>query len=80
VLVTEGSKADFVAHMQRSGILCGAHYPVAIPDQPAMIQAPCEIATPLDHARRIAACEVSLPIHPYLTDEEVDCVIGACNA
>jgi hypothetical protein len=23
--------------------------------------------------------EASLPIHPYLTDEEVECVIGACS-
>jgi dTDP-4-amino-4,6-dideoxygalactose transaminase len=44
-----------------------------------MGRAKCEIATPLEHARRIAAREVSLPIHPYLTDEEVECVIGACN-
>ena len=44
-----------------------------------MGQAKYEIATPLKHARRIAEREVSLPIHPYLTDEEVECVIAACN-
>ena len=80
VLVLEGSKQEFLAYMRRCGILCGEHYPVAIPDQPAMAQAQCEIATPLEHARRIAEREVSLPIHPYLTDEEVECVIRACNA
>jgi len=78
VLVRD-DRAGFVSHMRTRGILCGEHYPVAIPDQPAMSQAKYEIATPLDRARRIAACEVSLPIHPYLTDEEVACVIGACN-
>jgi dTDP-4-amino-4,6-dideoxygalactose transaminase len=80
VLVPEGSKQEFLAYMRSKGILCGEHYPVAIPDQPAMGHAKYEIATPLEHARRIAEREVSLPIHPYLTDEEVECVIQACNA
>ena len=79
VLVPEGSKPEFLAYMRTRGILCGEHYPVVIPDQPAMGHAKCEIATPLGHARRIAEREVSLPIHPYLTDEEVESVIGACN-
>jgi dTDP-3-amino-3,4,6-trideoxy-alpha-D-glucose transaminase len=79
VLVPEGSKPEFLAYMRTRGILCGEHYPLAIPDQPAMGRAKCEIATPLEHARRIAEREVSLPIHPYLTDVEVECVIGACN-
>ena len=65
--------------MRQKGIVCGEHYPVAIPDQGAMGQAKWEAATALDHARRIAESEVSLPIHPYLTDEEVGCVIAACN-
>jgi dTDP-4-amino-4,6-dideoxygalactose transaminase len=30
-------------------------------------------------ARRLAARELSLPIHPYLADEEVDAVIAACR-
>jgi dTDP-3-amino-3,4,6-trideoxy-alpha-D-glucose transaminase len=79
VLVREGSKAEFVSYLRANGILCGEHYPVLIPDQRAMLQARCEIATPLEQALRIAEGEVSLPIHPYLTDEEVACVIGACN-
>jgi dTDP-4-amino-4,6-dideoxygalactose transaminase len=31
-------------------------------------------------ARQICASEISLPIHPYLTDEEVARVIDAVNA
>jgi dTDP-3-amino-3,4,6-trideoxy-alpha-D-glucose transaminase len=79
VLVPEGSRQEFLTYMRSGGILCGEHYPTAIPDQPAMSHAKYEIATPLEHARRIAEREVSLPIHPYLTDEEVESVIGACN-
>lgn len=78
VLVPEG-RAEFVSHLRRKGILCGEHYPVAIPDQAAMAKAEYEVATPLDEAQRIAATEVSLPIHPHLTEEEVEYVIGACN-
>ena len=79
MLVPEGSKPEFLTYMRSNGVLCGEHYPIAIPDQPAMGQAQYEIATPLEEARRIAGREVSLPIHPYLTDEEVACVIGVCN-
>ena len=79
VLAPEGCKQVFLAHMRSKGILCGEHYPILAPDQKAMEHAKFEIATPLEQARRIAEREVSLPIHPYLTDEEVACVIGACN-
>jgi dTDP-3-amino-3,4,6-trideoxy-alpha-D-glucose transaminase len=79
VLVPEGSKPEFFAYMRSKEILCGEHYPALIPDQPAMRHAQYEIATPLENARRIAEREVSLPVHPYLTDEEVACVISACN-
>lgn len=79
VLVPAERKAQFLAYLRSQDILSGEHYPLAIPDQPAMSRAPWETAMPPDHARRIAACEVSLPIHPYLQDEEVDRVLEACN-
>jgi len=77
-VLVEG-KAEFISYMRSKGILCGEHYPVTIPDQPAMRQAHFEIEAPPEQARRITECEVSLPIHPYLQDEEVACVIAACN-
>jgi dTDP-4-amino-4,6-dideoxygalactose transaminase len=79
LLVLEGRKQEYLSYMRSKGIQCGEHYPIPIPDQRAMDQAKCEIATPLDNARRIAGSEVSLPIHPYLTDEEVGVVISASN-
>jgi dTDP-3-amino-3,4,6-trideoxy-alpha-D-glucose transaminase len=78
-VLVEGRKREFLAYMRSKGILCGEHYPIPIPDQRAMGQVKWEIATPLEQARRIAGSEVSLPIHPYLTDEEVGRVIGAAN-
>ncbi len=77
VLVSE--KAEFVPYLRSKGILCGEHYPVTIPDQPAMGKAEFEVEGEITKARWIADHEVSLPIHPYLREEEVDCVIAACN-
>lgn len=78
-VLVEGRKPEFLSYMRAKGILCGEHYPVLIPEQRAMGLAQWEMATPLEQARRIAQSEVSLPIHPYLTDEEAGCVIGAVN-
>jgi dTDP-3-amino-3,4,6-trideoxy-alpha-D-glucose transaminase len=62
------------------GVGCGEHYPCAIPDQPAMKGVAFESAGPLEIARRICRSQVSLPVHPYLTDSDLGRVIEACNA
>ncbi len=71
-------KAAFIEHLKAHGISAGEHYPIAIPDQPAMCFGKFE-----DHgcpaAGTLCASEVSLPIHPYLTNEEVQHVIDTCN-
>jgi dTDP-3-amino-3,4,6-trideoxy-alpha-D-glucose transaminase len=62
-----------------TGIATGIHYPRIIPDQPAMhLSGSYETAVEPINARRIANTELSLPIHPFLTPEEVDAVIHAC--
>jgi dTDP-3-amino-3,4,6-trideoxy-alpha-D-glucose transaminase len=73
-------RAELIEHLKASGIAAGIHYPTAIPDQPAMTSVKFEMADPCSLARQICASEVSLPIHPYLKDEEVDRVIDAVNA
>lgn len=80
VLVPAGRKADFLTHMKKCGVMPGEHYPVAIPDQPALSHVPYELHDDCATARRIASSEVSLPIHPYLTSEEVERVIAAVNS
>ncbi len=67
-------------HMNTAGVATAIHYPTAIPDQPAMGHVDIEFADNCAHARRICASEVSLPIHPYLKDDEVESVIAAVNA
>jgi dTDP-3-amino-3,4,6-trideoxy-alpha-D-glucose transaminase len=80
VIVAAERKADFIGHMKLSGVLCGEHYPIAIPDQPAMQTVPCEMADSCERARQWCSSQVSLPIHPYLSDDEVDRVMEAANA
>jgi dTDP-3-amino-3,4,6-trideoxy-alpha-D-glucose transaminase len=66
--------------LKRSEIATGTHYPFIIPDQRAL-QRPgsFELAIEPTNARRLAATEVSLPIHPFLTAEEITAVINQCN-
>ena len=78
-LVEPGRKNAAIAHFKERGILVAEHYPLALIEQPALapIRARCGSDCPraIDFCRR----EISLPIHPYLTDEEVGEVIRACN-
>ena len=79
VTVEPDRKPEFLEHLKQHGIAGGEHYPVAIPDQKAMAQIPHEVADDCGNARRLAAGEVSLPMHAYLQDDEVARVIAACN-
>jgi dTDP-4-amino-4,6-dideoxygalactose transaminase len=80
LLVRENRKA-FQEHLSTTGIASGIHYPILIPEQPAMKSFDRSIVLrELRNARRFAAEEVSLPIHPYLSDSDVKRVISACNS
>ncbi len=79
VLVDPDRKRDFMAWLVSREIGCGEHYPIAIPDQPAMATVQFESIGDLATARRLCRSEVSLPIHPYLHPDEVNQVIEACN-
>jgi len=57
------------------GIASGVHYPHLIPEQPAMqLSVSSEVAVEPVNARRLAASEISLPIHPFLREDEVQTV------
>jgi dTDP-4-amino-4,6-dideoxygalactose transaminase len=77
VEVVEGEPAAVAAQLADRGIAAGRHYPFVCPDQGAVEGVGVTIG-PLPVARRLAERELSLPIHPYLRDEEVDAVIEAC--
>lgn len=79
LLVIDGRDA-FRDHLAESGVATGVHYPKLIPQQDAIAStSEAALLTPLPRAQRIVESELSLPIHPYLTDRDVDRVIEACN-
>jgi dTDP-3-amino-3,4,6-trideoxy-alpha-D-glucose transaminase len=77
VEVTEGDPAAVAERLAGYGVAIGRHYPHLCPEQPA-IAGTGIVGGPLTVAKRLAERELSLPIHPYLQDEEVDRVIAAC--
>jgi dTDP-4-amino-4,6-dideoxygalactose transaminase len=79
VLVSPESRANFRAHLESGGIVTGIHYPHLIPDQTALAGVPFEKTGALENAIRFSRSEVSLPIHPFLSEDEVETVIAACN-
>jgi dTDP-4-amino-4,6-dideoxygalactose transaminase len=78
-VVVEAGRESFLAHLEGQGIGSGIHYPRLIPDQEAFANVRFESRDALTRARGFAEGEVSLPIHPYLSDEHVERVIHACN-
>jgi dTDP-3-amino-3,4,6-trideoxy-alpha-D-glucose transaminase len=80
VLVQEGLRDQIQTHFSSRGITTGIHYPRLICDQEALAGQSWQSAADPVNARRFAACELSLPIHPFLADQEVDAVIAACNS
>jgi dTDP-3-amino-3,4,6-trideoxy-alpha-D-glucose transaminase len=79
VLVPAELRANFQAHLERAAIQTGVHYPTLIPEQAAMTSATFEVVGELTRASEVARSEVSLPIHPHLTNDEIDRVVSAVN-
>jgi dTDP-3-amino-3,4,6-trideoxy-alpha-D-glucose transaminase len=80
VRVLSGDKKLFMTYLHERGILTGEHYPSALMDQPVMREIRHECRGEPHTARAICLSEVSLPIHPYLTDAEAGFVIETVNA
>ncbi len=71
----------FRAHLSDAGVSTGIHYPRLISEQKAILDyGSYEVHEPLENARMLAEGEVSLPIHPFLLEQEVDRVISAVCA
>ena len=76
VLVQEGDRNHLLEHLVSSGVQAGAHYPRLASEQPALPPDPKQELGELTNARRFRDSEVSLPIHPYLRDDEIDRVVA----
>jgi dTDP-4-amino-4,6-dideoxygalactose transaminase len=71
---------ELAAHLASQGIASGVHYPVAVPDQPALRGIDRRVDTPV--ARDWAARELSIPIFPGMRQDELEFVseaIGSWN-
>lgn len=79
VEVMSGSPGAVAEGLAERGVSVGRHYPIIAPEQPSA-RGLGETIGDLPTARRIAEREISLPIHPYLTDREVEHVVAACQA
>lgn len=73
-------KAFLLRWLRDNGVLAGEHYPLLIPDQKGLTGVNSVCFGSLDRARSLAAGELSLPIHPYMTDVEVDQVLDVLEA
>ncbi len=81
VLVAPSRRQTFMAHLEAAGIQAGRHYPVLIPHQRALTdRGTCQVVGNLERAAHFAESEVSLPINPFLTDDEVAHVIATVDA
>lgn len=80
-VIVEGNRTNLRIHLEKAGVASGIHYPILIPDQDAMrVFDRSPVRGELNNAKRFVEQEVSLPIHPYLSDHDVERVIGACNS
>ena len=79
VQVASDQRDRFRDYLVAQHIRTGIHYPRIIPDQAAMAGLAYQVAFEPVRARQIAASEISLPIHSFLTEAEVMRVIDACN-
>lgn len=79
VLVEASARDGFMGYLQQHGVRSGIHYPHLIQAQRALAGVPFEVRGALPRAEEYAACEVSLPIHPYLGPAEVARVVAAVN-
>jgi len=57
--------------LQATGVPTAVHYPLPLNRQPAVADPEAE----LPHGDRVAAEVLSLPIHPYISEADIDCVI-----
>lgn len=80
-VLVEGNREAFREHLHAQGVASGLHYPHLVSEQRALADAGLSMpGGDWPMARRFTTQEVSLPLHPYLRDDEAQQVIDACNS
>ncbi len=70
------SRDKFVDAMNAAGAGCGVYYPRVVFDYGCYLDHPRVIADDVPVARLVAAQCASLPVHPYLSDADLDRIIA----
>jgi UDP-2-acetamido-2-deoxy-ribo-hexuluronate aminotransferase len=68
------NRDEFQLQMQKAGVPTAVHYPVPLHKQPVFSE---NAAVSLPIAETKAQSVISLPMHPYLTAEEIEIVVNA---
>ena len=63
----QDNRDEYIKFMNNAGVQTGIHYPIALPD----LECFKKFYTKCENARRFCKRCVSLPLFPYMTDEEV---------
>ena len=81
ILVTQ-NRGGLQKHLQRLGIQSAIHYPGLITEQSALLEQQVQFMVPvqLTRAKYFVEHELSIPIHPFLNENDINCVISACNS
>ncbi len=72
-------REGFLWHMAAQGVCCGVHYPRTVPQQPLFRRVRWE-GLPQPEAEAAAAAVVSIPVHPALSQGDLERVAEAVNA
>ena len=78
-VVRARNRDDLATRLRAAGIGCEVHYPVPDYCQPAVVAALGALA-PLAETERAVAEVLTLPCHPWMTDQEVAQVVTAVQA
>lgn len=73
-----GSRDNLISWLENKGIHTNVHYPTPIPEQGAYKEMPISIDD-YPVTKKICAEEVSLPLYPGMTQEEIDYIINTLN-
>lgn len=78
-VVQHPQRDELAAHLQRSGVQCGIHYPTPI-HQIVSFESSRTVPEGVPIATRLAGRILSLPMFPEISAEQIDCVCNAMNA
>jgi dTDP-4-amino-4,6-dideoxygalactose transaminase len=79
IRVPDGRRDQFAEHLKTNGVGYGIYYPVPVHRQTLYVETlGYDVSMP--EAERASAEVLSLPVHPALTDEDLETIVDAVNS